>query len=157
MKKIIIIIVSVLLVVTISILLIVKFNKKEEIEVPEKEFKVIDQVKLIINDEELILKLENNLATNALVEKLDNGDITFEAKEYGGFEKVGELGFKLPRTDKYTKTKPGDVVLYSGDQISIFYGENTWNYTMLGKIENKSEEELKSILGEGDVTVKITK
>lgn len=157
MKKIIIIVVSVLLVVTISILLIVKFNKKEEIEVPEKEFKVIDQVKLIINDEELILKLENNLATNALVEKLDNGDITFEAKEYGGFEKVGELGFKLPRTDKYTKTKPGDVVLYSGDQISIFYGENTWNYTMLGKIENKSEEELKSILGEGDVTVKITK
>ena len=148
-----IIIVGLLIIGFTSYFLFFKKDEPEEVlECPE----VVDKIRFIFEDKELEVKLANNSTSNKLVEKLDEGNITIEATEYGGFEKVGELGFKLPRADKYTKTEVGDVLLYNGTEIVIFYDTNTWNYTKIGKIDI-TQEELKEILGEGDITYTIAK
>ena len=113
----------------------------------------IDMIKLKVNNRELEVRLEENEATKKLVEKLKNGDITVKANEYGGFEKVGNLGFSLPQNDTHINTSAGDIVLYQGNQISLFYNSNSWNYTRIGKIQNVSESELKNILGKEDVDI----
>ncbi len=74
---------------------------------------------------------------------------------YGDFEQVGSLGTSLPRKDEQTTTQAGDIVLYSGNQIVVFYGSNSWAYTRLGKITDKSAEELEELMGSGDVTIKL--
>ena len=95
-------------------------------------------------------------ATKSLIERLKNGDISVNANEYGGFEKVGNLGFSLPRNDKSITTSAGDIVLYQGNQISLFYNSNSWSYTKLGRVQNISSRELKDILGSGNVTLVIS-
>ena len=109
-------------------------------------------IKLTVNGHVLTVKLENNKATTALMDKLKKGNIKINAKEYGGFEKVGELGFSLPTSDKYIKTSSGDLVLYNGDEVSLFYNSNSWEYTKLGKVQNVDSQTLKDILGTGDAT-----
>ncbi len=113
----------------------------------------IDMIKIKVNNNVLEVKLEDNEATKSLVERLKNGDISVNANEYGGFEKVGNLGFSLPRNDKSITTSAGDIVLYQGNQISLFYNSNSWSYTKLGKVQNVSGAELKNILGSEDVTL----
>ena len=113
----------------------------------------IDMIKIKVNSNVLEAKLEDNEATKSLVERLKNGDISVNANEYGGFEKVGNLGFSLPRNDKNITTSAGDIVLYQGNQISLFYNSNSWSYTKLGRVQNVSGAELKNILGSGDVTL----
>ena len=112
-----------------------------------------DMIKIKVNNEVLEVKLEENEATKSLVKILKNGDISVDAKEYGGFEKVGDLGIYLPRNDIKMTTSAGDIVLYQGNQISLFYNSNSWSYTKLGRIQNVTTEELKNILGSGDVTL----
>ena len=75
---------------------------------------------------------------------------------YGGFEQVGEIGTSLPRNDVQTTTSAGDIVLYSGNQIVLFYGSNTWSYTRLGRIEGMSQAQLSRLLGGDPVTVTIS-
>jgi len=116
----------------------------------------IDMIKIKVNSNVLEVKLEDNEATKSLVERLKNGDISVNANEYGGFEKVGNLGFSLPRNDKNITTSAGDIVLYQGNQISLFYNSNSWSYTKLGRVQNVSGAELKNILGSGDVTLVIS-
>ena len=106
-------------------------------------------IKLAVNNHVLKVKLEDNSAAKALMNKLKKGDVTIHAEDYGGFEKVGDLGFSLPRSDKYITTSAGDIVLYEGDEISLFYNSNSWSYTKLGKVQNIKD--LKKILGTGDV------
>ena len=79
-----------------------------------------DLVKVKINDEVFDVKLENNSATQELVKEMKKGNVTVNATEYGGFEKVGDLGFSLPTSDENIDTNPGDIVLYQGDKISLF-------------------------------------
>jgi hypothetical protein len=74
---------------------------------------------------------------------------------YGGFEQVGSIGQRLPRNDSQTTTQSGDIVLYAGDQIVVFYGSNSWAYTRLGHVTNKSDEEMAQLLGNGDVQITI--
>ena len=74
---------------------------------------------------------------------------------YGGFEQVGSIGTTLPSNDVQMTTSPGDIVLYSSNQLVVFYGSNSWAYTKLGHIENMSEEELTELLSNSDVTIKI--
>lgn len=81
--------------------------------------------------------------------------LTVQMSMYGGFEQVGSLGSSLPRDDVQTTTQPGDIVLYSGNQIVVFYGSNSWAYTRLGRIEGLSTPELKELLGNGDVILTI--
>jgi len=95
--------------------------------------------------------LENNSSAIAFYKLLENGSITVEMHDYGNFEKVGSLPQTLPRNDKQIKTKPGDIILYQGNQITIYYDENSWNFTKLGKIENVNQNELKKILGSGNI------
>lgn len=111
---------------------------------------------LNINDKTLIAALENNTSVDALIEKLKQNDITINMKDYANFEKVGSLGFNLPRNDKQITTEPGDIILYQGNSLTIYYDTNSWNFTKIGKIENVSENELKEILGDGDVKVTIS-
>ena len=101
------------------------------------------------------LALADTVAATALFERLEEGDITYSADDYGGFEKVGELGFSLPSQDERITTAPGDVVLYQGDSIVIFYGSNSWAYTRIGSI-NLRGEELARFLAAGQGRVSIT-
>lgn len=105
-----------------------------------------------INNQVLEIALEDNSSAEALLEKLKDGDIVVAMHDYGNFEKVGSLGFTLPRNDTSITTTPGDVILYQGNQITIYYDENTYSFTKLGHIDI-SQVELKTILGDGNVEV----
>ena len=97
--------------------------------------------------------LEDNPSAQALIEKLSNGAVEVEMHDYGHFEKVGPLPWDLPRTDETITTEPGDVILYQGNQITVYYDQNTWDFTRLARIEDVTREELLSAFGEGDVKV----
>ena len=97
--------------------------------------------------------LEDNASAQALIEKLSSGAVEVEMHDYGHFEKVGPLPWDLPRTDETITTKPGDVILYQGNQITVYYDQNTWDFTRLARIEDVTKEELLSAFGEGDVKV----
>ncbi len=123
----------------------------------KEEDAMTDVIFLTIGSDKNSVKLEENAATAALVELLKEGDITYTAHSYGGFEMVGALGHALPRDDRQMTTEAGDVILYSGDQIVLFYGANSWSYTRLGKMQGLSSDELRAILtGSDPVTVTIS-
>ena len=139
----------VLLIIGIIALLVV-FNKKEKDdalkpsnqEQTEKEENNMNyNLKITVNNEELILELVDNEATKELINKLKEQDVVVNASEYGNFEKVGSLSFSLPTSDTKIKTEPGDLMLYQGDQVTLFYNSNTWSYTKLGKVINKNRDE----------------
>ena len=115
-----------------------------------------DLVKVKINNEVFDVKLENNSASQELIKELKKGNVTVNASEYGGFEKVGDLGFSLPANDENVETNLGDIVLYQGDKVSLFYGSHSWSYTKLGKIDNVDSNNLKEVLGSGDVTLEFS-
>ena len=122
-------------------------------EVAEEE---ITKLYLTINSNKLEITLAKNSSVDALVERLKEGDITYTANDYGGFEKVGGLGFSLPSSDTTITTQAGDVILYSSNQIVLFYGSNTWSYTRLGRIEGYSPSQLKALFGNGSVEVRLS-
>ncbi|MGM9538287.1 MAG: cyclophilin-like fold protein [Candidatus Onthomonas sp.] len=95
--------------------------------------------------------LEENEAVSSLVELLEDGPLVLQLSDYSGFEKVGPLGTSLPTSNEQTTTHAGDIVLYNGNQIVLFYGSNSWSYTRLGQIEDLTGWE--QALGTGDVTV----
>ena len=98
---------------------------------------------------------EDNEAVEALKELVSQEPLSIQMSMYGGFEQVGSIGQSLPANDKQMTTEAGDIVLYSGNQIVVFYGSNTWAYTKLGSISDKSEKELSELLGNGNVTITI--
>lgn len=110
-------------------------------------------MRMWIGDTEVQVKWENNESVDALKQVLP---LTVHMSMYGGFEQVGSLGGSLPRNDRQTTTSSGDIVLYSGNQIVVFYGSNSWAYTRLGKITDRSAEEMRELLGRGDVTIRIS-
>lgn len=111
---------------------------------------------LTVNGNKMKVTLEENSSVDALVEILKQGNIVYTANDFGGFEKVGALGHTLPASDTRITTKAGDVILYSGNQIVLFYGSNTWAYTRLGRIEGYSASELGTLLCAGEGAVQIT-
>ena len=106
-----------------------------------------------IDDEAVTIAWEDNESVRALAELLREQPMSIQMSMYGGFEQVGSFGNSLPRDDEQTTTQAGDIVLYSGNQMVVFYGSNSWAYTRLGKITDKSAEELKEMLGNGNVTI----
>lgn len=100
----------------------------------------------------LTATLANNSSATAFYKLLQKAPLTIKLNEYGGFEKVGSIGNSLPRNDKQIATTAGDIMLYQGNQITIFYNNNSWSYTRLGKVNGVTQTELKQILGKGDVT-----
>ena len=108
---------------------------------------------LVIGDTEVSVVWEENASVEALAEMVKTEPLTVQLSMYGGFEQVGPLGTSLPRDDVQTTTQAGDIVLYSGNQIVVFYGSNSWAYTRLGRITDKTADEMKALLGNGDVTI----
>lgn len=108
---------------------------------------------LKVNNSTMKVKLSDNAATKALVERLKEGTITYNAYDYGGFEKVGALGFSLPSNDTYITTEPGDIMLYTSNQLCIFFDSNSWEYTPIGKIEGMTKQQLKDAFGTGEVSI----
>lgn len=119
------------------------------------ESEAATDMKMTIGDTEVSVEWEANESVEALMELAGNEPLTIQMSMYGGFEQVGSIGTSLPRNDKQTTTNAGDIVLYSGDQIVVFYGSNSWAYTRLGHITDKSEQEMADLLGNGDVTITI--
>ena len=121
-----------------------------------KEENMTEKLYITIGNQTLPVTLVKNNATEALMAALAANPITYEADDYGGFEKVGALGMSLPTSNQQLTTQAGDVILYSGNQIVLFYGSNSWSYTRLGRIEYESLEQLKSFLKAGQGRVSVT-
>ena len=114
------------------------------------------QIKITVSGKSVPVTIEDNAASKALVAALREASITYEADDYGGFEKVGALGRSLPTSNSQITTQPGDVILYSGNQIVLFYGSNSWSYTRIGKMEYGTLDELKSFLKAGKGKISVT-
>ena len=112
------------------------------------------KMKIEVNGSTFTATLADNAAADALVDWVEEGPVTLELSDYAGFEKVGPLGRSLPASDSQTTTHAGDIVLYQGDQIVLFYGSNSWSYTRLGRIDDLTGWE--DALGGGDVTVTLS-
>lgn len=125
-------------------------------EIPSEESSGDTRLLLSINGEDVEVAWENNQAVEDLITLAKNQPYEIKLSKYSDFEQVGPIGDNLSSDDEQMTTEPGDIVLYSGDQLVIFYGSNTWAYTKLGHIEDKSAEELTELLGNDDVTTKLS-
>ena len=113
---------------------------------------------ITIDGQTQAVTLVDNQATKTLVGKLQQAPVTVTLSSSGGFEIWGALGFSLPTSNEQINAQPGDVILYNGSNICIFYGTNSWSYTRLGKIDGLLESELRTFLkaGEGNITVTLS-
>lgn len=114
------------------------------------------KIMLSIGDKTMTASLVDNAATRELQELLEKGPITIQMSDYGGFEKVGELPQSFTTSNSQITTEPGDIMLYQGDNLVIFYGSNSWSYTRLGKIDGATTAALKEFLGSGNVSLTLS-
>ena len=114
--------------------------------------KISIQVTSDSGSHKLSATLADNSSAAAFYELLKKGAVAIKMRDYGSFEKVGPLGTTLPRNDTQITTTAGDIILYQGNQITIYYDTNNWNFTRLGKVDGMTQAQLKKILGKGDVT-----
>ena len=128
-------------------------NPTTEPQQPETITSVENTVNVTINGKIFTASLSDNSSAEAFKNLLKEKDITIDMHDYGNFEKVGSLGTTLPRNDEQITTEPGDIILYQGNQITIYYDTNSWSFTRLGKIENITQSELMSAMGTGNATV----
>ena len=125
------------------------------IELDESEEEEEPMMQMKINDTPVTVAWEDNESVSALKELAAN-DLTIQMSMYGGFEQVGSIGQRLPSSDVQTSTSSGDIVLYASNQLVVFYGSNSWAYTRLGHITDKTPEEMRTLLSNGDVTVTLS-
>ena len=125
------------------------------IELDESEEEEETMMQMKINNTPVTVAWENNESVAALKELAANG-LTIQMSMYGGFEQVGSIGQRLPNSDVQTSTSSGDIVLYSSNQLVVFYGSNSWAYTRLGHITDKTPEEMRTLLSNGDVTITLS-
>ena len=118
---------------------------------PNTEEENKPMLQLWIDDTEVSAEWEENPSVEALMALCRTEPLTLSLSRYGGFEQVGPIGSSLPRDDVQTSTQPGDIVLYAGNQIVVFYGSNSWAYTRLGHITDRSAADLAELLGQHDV------
>lgn len=123
----------------------------DTLPVSEKEKEI--KMNIEVNGHMLTATLTDNSSAKAFAEMIKSEPLTIEMNDYGNFEKVGKLPESLPKNDEQISTEAGDIILYQGNQVTIYYDKNTWNFTRLGRIDNITQEELKKILGAGSVSV----
>ena len=121
-----------------------------------KEQTTMDKIYITIGGQTVSATLVDNAATKALVEKLQQAPVTVTLNSSGDFEIWGALGFLLPTSNQQMTAQPGDVILYSGSNICLFYGSNSWSYTRLDKIDGLSENELRTFLKAGENNISVT-
>ena len=114
-----------------------------------------NDMQMMIGETPVTVAWEDNASVEALKTLAVEG-LTIEMSMYGGFEQVGSIGQSLPRDDRQTTTTSGDIVLYSGNQLVVFYGSNSWAYTRLGHITDQTPAQMKALLGNGDVTITLS-
>lgn len=114
------------------------------------------EISLTVDGNTMTATLVDNEATRELKALLEKGDITVRMSDYGGFEKVGILPQSFPTSNAQIMTEPGDIMLYHGNNMVIFYGSNSWSYTRLGKIAGATASDLKKFLGSGDITLTLS-
>ena len=119
-------------------------NSSAQTEAPVK-------LKIHVNDTTFTATLEENSSAEAFAEFLAQGDMTLDMHDYGSFEKVADLPRSFPRNDKQIDTDAGDIILYQGNSITIYYDKNSWNFTRLARIDNVNKKRLQQILGKGNV------
>ena len=122
----------------------------------EKENDMAERLKMSIDGEDIAVAWEDNESVEALKGLVSDGPLTVEMTMYGGFEQVGPLGTSLPSSDTHIRAKAGDIFLYNSDHIVVFHDSNSWDYTPLGKITDKTPEELKDILGSRNITITLS-
>lgn len=122
----------------------------------DKKQNAMNKMYITIDGVTKSVTLMDNAATKALVEKLQNAPVNVSLNSSGGFEIWGALGFSLPKSDQQTTAQPGDVILYNGSNICMFYDTNSWSYTRLGKIDGLSENELRTFLKAGENNISVT-
>ncbi len=129
-------------------------NEDKQQNNPQEEEKV-EQNQFYITAGETVFTavFSDNSSAEAFKKLLAEEPLTIDMHDYGSFEKVGEIGGTLPRNDEQITTEPGDVILYLGTSITIYYDTNSWNFTRLGKIQDATKEDLLAALGNGNVTV----
>ena len=115
-----------------------------------------EKLYVTIGEETRSVTMEDTVGTRALVAALQAENITYEAHDYGNFEKVGALGQSFPTADHQVTTSAGDIVLYNGNNICIFYGSNSWSYTRIGKLDGMSAEDVRRFVNAGGGNVMIT-
>ena len=132
-------------------------SENVDVESPEDEMEVRETaMTMTIGDTKVNVDWEANSSVDALKELVSSGPLSINMSMYGGFEQVGSIGQSLPREDKQTTTSSGDIVLYSGNQLVVFYGSNSWAYTRLGHISDKTDAEIEALLSKGDVTITLS-
>lgn len=114
------------------------------------------ELNMMIGETAVAVEWEDNESVSALKEFVKDGPLVIQMSMYDDFEQVGSLETSLPRDDAHTTAKAGDIVLYSGNQIVVFYGSNSWAYTRLGHVTDKSAQDMKDLLGNGNVTITIS-
>ena len=129
-------------------------NKEKEEENNEENKEMNKEMVMKIDGTKVDVSWEENASVKELEELAASG-LSISMSMYGGFEQVGSIGKSITQNDKQMTTGAGDIVLYSGNQLVVFYGSNSWAYTKLGKI-NMSQKELADLLGNGDVTITIS-
>ena len=114
-----------------------------------------EAMKMWIGETAVAVAWEDNDAVRALRELVAEQPLTIGMSMYGGFEQVGSIGTDMPRNDEQTTTQAGDIVLYAGDQMVVCYGSNSWAYTRLGRVTDKTAGEMAELLSGGDVTITV--
>ncbi|WP_026518799.1 cyclophilin-like fold protein [Butyrivibrio sp. FCS006] len=132
-------------------------SENVDVESSENKMEVRETaMTMTIGDTKVNVDWEANSSVDALKELVSSGPLSIDMSMYGGFEQVGSIGQSLPREDKQTTTASGDIVLYSGNQLVVFYGSNSWAYTRLGHISDKTDAEIEALLSKGDVTITLS-
>jgi hypothetical protein len=126
-------------------------SETNQTETPEMQ-----KLTIVIGNTEFTATMADNSSAEALMELLSQKPLTIQMQDYGGFEKVGSLGQNLPTNDEQISTTAGDLILYQGSQFVIYYSTNSWNFTRLGRIDDVTADDLKQVLGNGDVTVTLS-
>jgi hypothetical protein len=147
-------------VLNIIILLVIVFGviyfiRKDEVKVEETE--EIKQILISIDNRDLIVNLEKNSSAEELYKKLKDNHVTIDAHDYNNYEKVGDLGFELPTNDEFITTKSGDLILYEGNKITLYYDTNSYKFTKLGHVINFDGMDLKDFLGSGSVKMTLSR
>ena len=115
----------------------------------------VSTLMLSIDDTPVTVLWEDNETVSELLTAAQNSAIKVSTSCYGGYEQVGSLPQSFSRSDAQMTTQPGDIVLYSGNQLVIFFGSNSWSYTRLGHIEGLSTDELVALLDKDTSVIEI--
>lgn len=128
-------------------------DKEETVPGISQSSQTSDMLKIEIGQETFTATLANNSSVDALKELLKDGPLTLKMSDYAGMEKGADLGVTLPQNNQQMNTTAGDIILYQGRTLVIYYDTNSWSLTPIGKINDLDEALLKETLGSGDVTV----